>query len=930
MDYVKKQIKDIEEIIKNGRGDNIFNYLTVLDILRDDYEKVGEKEKLKNLCYSIVDIIEKENVTENLSEEEQSSVNDYLKNAYDSLARNGDFEAFMIAMEWNRPIKQQFYVPRRRVLKKHGFIQALQDLLDRKIKMLVLESPPGIGKALRVSSNVVTPEGYKRIGDIKVGDLVACRDGSFAPVIGVYDQGIKDTYKVYFDDNTSVICSKEHLWTVQTKEDRTKRKGNNKHKASDGKKYRTIELQEMFDKLYIGKDKALNYSIDYCEPVQFSKKNLPLDPYLLGILIGDGYCGKGNITITNVEEDIVNKIENILPNGDKLTHYTEKEMGISKLNFDGDCSYTKQALKELGLVGCCANSKFIPKKYMLSDVNDRIALLQGLIDSDGYVADSGTTIEYSTVSKQLANDIRELVLSLGGRAILQSRKGRYKKDNEIFECQTNYRIYISFGNYVIPCSSKKHLLKYKKKERCNKKYITKIEYHGKEECRCIMVDHPEHLYLTDDFIVTHNTVLGEFAFAYQYIMNPLSKSLMGGNANMLVTGFYQDILDFLTSPEYRFKEIFPDFPEIVNSAEFKMIYTERKKREPNLMFVSIEVGATGIIHVDGMLYVDDLIKTAEQANNPDQCQKIRYAYTGMLQDRLVNADVPILVIGTMWSINDHISYLKQKYSQESWFRSISVPCMNEERTESNFMYDFGLEKTVEHWERLIRDDDEIIAMAKFFCVAMDREGKLFDTKQFNYFTELPSGEPDRVVAAVDVAYGGGDNYSMPIAYVYGRDVYIVDVIYTKNGLKYSRPATVAKIKKHKITRVHFEGNNGGDLLANDIEQDLKNERVHCNITHKRCPSIKSKLDRILAVSSQIDGTDTNNNTYKLYFLTKEKQSQEYRKFMSCMSRFSQSLDIQGKQEDDAPDSLANLITNVLGKVIYATVSSNYSRKDMGV
>lgn len=930
MDYVKKQIKDIEEIIKNGRGDNIYNYLTVLDILRDDYEKVGEKEKLKNLCYSIVDIIEKENVTENLSEEEQSSVNDYLRNAYDSLARNGDFEAFMIAMEWNRPIKQQFYVPRRRVLKKHGFIQALQDLLDRKIKMLVLESPPGVGKALHTSSNVVTPEGYKQIGDIKLGDLVACRDGSFAPVIGVYDQGIKDTYKVCFDDETSVICSKEHLWTVQTKEDRTKRKGNNKHKANDGKRHRTIELQEMFDKLYIGKDKALNYSIDYCEPVQFSKKNLLLDPYLLGILIGDGYCGKGNITITNVEEDIVNKIENTLPNGDKLTHYTEKEMGISKLNFDGDCSYTKQALKELGLVGCCANSKFIPKKYMLSDVNDRIALLQGLIDSDGYVADSGTTIEYSTVSKQLANDIRELVLSLGGRAILQSRKGRYKKDNEIFECQTNYRIYISFGNYVIPCSSKKHLLKYKKKERCNKKYITKIEYHGKEECRCIMVDHPEHLYLTDDFIVTHNTVLGEFAFAYQYIMNPLSKSLMGGNANMLVTGFYQDILDFLTSPEYRFREIFPDFPEIVNSAEFKMIYTERKKREPNLMFVSIEVGATGIIHVDGMLYVDDLIKTAEQANNPDQCQKIRYAYTGMLQDRLVNADVPILVIGTMWSINDHISYLKNKYGGESWFRSISVPCMNEERTESNFMYDFGLEKTVEHWERLIRDDDEIIAMAKFFCVAMDREGKLFDTKQFNYFTELPSGEPDRVVASVDVAYGGGDNYSMPIAYVYGRDVYIVDVIYTKNGLKYSRPATVAKIKKHKITRVHFEGNNGGDLLANDIEEDLKTEGVHCNITHKRCPSIKSKLDRILAVSSQIDGTDTNNNTYKLYFLTKEKQSQEYRKFMSCMSRFSQSLDMQGKQEDDAPDSLANLITNVLGKVIYGTVSSNYSRKDMGV
>ena len=196
------------------------------------------------------------------------------------------------------------------------------------------------------------------------------------------------------------------------------------------------------------------------------------------------------------------------------------------------------------------------------------------------------------------------------------------------------------------------------------------------------------------------SVMGEFAFCYQYVMNPLRKSLMGGNANMLVTGFYQDILDFLTSSEYRFREIFPNFPKIEPSAEYKMVYTERKKREPNLMFVSIEVGATGIIHVDGMLYVDDLIKTAEQANNPEQCQKIRYAYTGMLQDRLVNADVPILVIGTMWSINDHISYLKTKYGNEPWFRGISVPCMNETHTESNFMSDFGKEKTVEQQNRI--------------------------------------------------------------------------------------------------------------------------------------------------------------------------------------------------------------------------------------
>lgn len=331
-----------------------------------------------------------------------------------------------------------------------------------------------------------------------------------------------------------------------------------------------------------------------------------------------------------------------------------------------------------------------------------------------------------------------------------------------------------------------------------------------------------------------------------------------------------------------------------------------------------------------MLYVDDLIKTAEQANNPDQCQKIRYAYTGMLQDRLVSADVPILVIGTMWSINDHISYLKTKYGHESWFRSISIPCMNESHTESNFMYDFGLEKTVEHWERLIRDDDEIIALAKFFCIAMDREGRLFNTDNFDYFDELPKEAPDHVVGAVDVAFGGGDNYSMPIGYVYGRDVYIADVIYTKQGVKYSRPATVAKIAEHNISRLHFEANNGGDVVAQNVQDDCKNQQIVCNINWGRVPTTKSKLDRILAVSSQIAGTDTNPNTFRLHYLAKDKQSTEYKNFMSCVKRFSQSREIQGKQEDDAPDSLANLITNVLSKTRYARISSNISRHEIGI
>lgn len=142
MEETLRRIEETEEVLKKGKGKDILTYLTVLDMYRKDNEDVKRIDKAKEVSREIIDIIGKE------KELEYSKVEGYLRNAYDTLARNGDFEAFMIAMEWNRPIKQQFYLPRRRVLRKHGFIQGIQDLLDRKIKTLVIEAPPGIGKSV--------------------------------------------------------------------------------------------------------------------------------------------------------------------------------------------------------------------------------------------------------------------------------------------------------------------------------------------------------------------------------------------------------------------------------------------------------------------------------------------------------------------------------------------------------------------------------------------------------------------------------------------------------------------------------------------------------------------------------------------------------------------------------------------------------------
>ena len=457
-----------------------------------------------------------------------------------------------------------------------------------------------------------------------------------------------------------------------------------------------------------------------------------------------------------------------------------------------------------------------------------------------------------------------------------------------------------------------------------------LKHHGIVQALQRLIDRKTKMLVIECPPGIGKSVCGSFTFLYQYALHPERRSLMGGHTTSLCNGFFQDILDFIDSPEYRFREIFPEFPKIEKNAEYRMIYTERKKREPNLMFTSIEAGATGIIHVDGLLYVDDLIKNAEQARNPEQCVKVREAYTGQLQDRITSDQVPILVIGTRWSINDHISYLINKYENEPWFEHISVPCMNEARTESNFMYDFGLAKTVEHWNRLIRDDNEVIAAAKYFCIAIDEKGKVFTKDSLCYFNSLPMGEPDRIVSHVDVAYGGGDNYSMPIAYVYGRDVYILDVIYSKDNKDVTRPLTVRKIQEHRIQKVHFEGNNGGDLFADNVNRDLREQGFYCNITSSKVPTNKSKIDRILSVESEIKGKDTNSNTYRILFLAESKWTPEYRRFMQDIFNFSNDYNNANKKNlhDDAPDSVAGLILNVLGKQIYASVQSSCSRKSI--
>ncbi len=379
--------------------------------------------------------------------------------------------------------------------------------------LIILAGRPSMGKALRNSSVVYTPNGFIEIGNAKVGEKIIGSDGNVYEIKGVYPQGKKQVYRISFDDGTFVDCCNEHLWCVSTRNDR-------KHNKKRNGKQSILSTKQMIDN-FICLDGRSNYSINFCKPINFSKNEIELDPYLLGVFIGDGNSNLNKnshtLRLSNSEDDVLNKIKSKLPISDDLIYKSKYDYNIKRKVRNNDISETCKAIIKLELFNKKSFEKFIPKNYLYNSIDIRIELLQGLIDTDGFVTTKGrNSIEYSTTSKQLCLDILELVRGLGGKATYTTKKGAYRKNNVRIEARQYYRMYLSLPHQIIPVSSKKHLLKYECKKQYHLKFITDIkrteEY---EEMTCISVNSPDNLFITDGHTLTHNT-----AAAISMIIHP--------------------------------------------------------------------------------------------------------------------------------------------------------------------------------------------------------------------------------------------------------------------------------------------------------------------------------------------------------------------------------------------------------------------------
>lgn len=432
---------------------------------------------------------------------------------------------------------------------------ALDLLMDPAVQLVTLLGMAGCGKAQPLDSKVMTPTGWVPMGALKVGDEVMTPDGSSAPILGVFPQGDKETFRVHFTDGTFAECCKEHLWHTRTASDR-----NNGNPGS------VKSLGEIMTSLRVHKDGRRNHSIPMTHPIGFKENALPMDPYLMGCLLGDGGMSSGCLSFTTADPDIIKECEPgvkavgcefvstggfgytiVHPEGvggppshkfvrrnpttgEEQVYETMKEVvadgfttsvykacrGANALHRGYEWRMensplhsthpVRNALMSLGLWGHRAWSKFIPPIYLLGSVTQREALLQGLLDTDGTVGKGGE-VSFTTTSPTLADGIRHLVESLGGTASVTHRTPRFKYKGEPKNGKVAYTCFIHLPGEIRPFRLARKISRLKTAGKDPMRYIDRVEQVGSKPSQCILVGHPDHLYLTDHCIVTHNTFL---------------------------------------------------------------------------------------------------------------------------------------------------------------------------------------------------------------------------------------------------------------------------------------------------------------------------------------------------------------------------------------------------------------------------------------
>jgi len=609
-------------------------------------------------------------------------------------ARARIFNDYLLFLEHKREPRKMFYKPKIKQFEKFQLIESYQGMLDDKYDILCISMPPGTGKAQPLYSKVLTPNGFARMGDLKVGDKVFAANGNESTVTGIFPQGLRKIYEITLENGYKCRASDNHLW-----------------------------------------------------------------------------------------------------------------------------------------------------------------------------------------------------LSV------------YETSLEVFECQKvveTSRMLYKPTHFYIPCISGENFNHF---EYCR---IKSIEYIGNDECQCIYIDDPSHLYVTDDYIVTHNTTLLKFFHSAVIGWFPDDYSLFyshsGDITRMYYDGVYQMVDDSL---EYAWHDIFPDLKITSTNALMQQFNVGKYKPFPSLQTTSVGAKSAGKVRASKFLLTDDMIGSLEEALNKSYLDKMWGAYTvDALQRKTVDSNnnpCKEIMQATRWSTQDVIGRLIDIYDGNNRVRVISIPATDPETGDSNFDYAIGgFTKEFFAKQALLMDD------VSYNCLYMqqpvEREGLLFPEEKIMRYKELPTSKIERITAQADTKSTGTDFFVLPVLIKYeGKDLYYcVDCVCSNSSdyeAQYENSANL--LADNKVEDCEFEGNSGGDRVSLEVDKRVLEKGWICNISSRMTET--NKEARIYQCSNWI----------LQHVVFKDKKlytpKEPYGVMMSLLAQYSTS---GKKQLDDVPDTFANFALRI--------------------
>ena len=388
---------------------------------------------------------------------------------------------------------------------------------------------------------------------------------------------------------------------------------------------------------------------------------------------------------------------------------------------------------------------------------------------------------------------------------------------------------------------------------------------------------------------------------------PEKATLMEGTGDDLVTSFYKGCLEYLQTPsEYLFYDVFPESKLVQTNADTKTLNLMNKSRFPTIMCRSIDARQVGLSEATNLLYLDDCVEGREEAKNRQRLDEKWEVISGDIIGRAIEG-TPIVICGTRYSLYDPIGRLQEEMKkQNKRYEIIETPALDLVTDESNFEYIRDGKKVFT--TQYFRDQRDMLSAEQFESEfqqqPFEAKGLLFPEGNLNRFFELPvDKEPDTIIAACDTADKGADYCSMPIAAVYGQEVYIIDVVFDDSTPEVTKPEVARALINNKVVSAMFESNNAGGYFARDVQEILTEKNYMCSIRTKR--TISNKQTRIEFASDNIL-----KNFYFKHPSTYARNSQ-YAEFMRQVTSYTRS----GKMlHDDAPDSLSLLENELRGLI----------------